>query len=87
MEGSSNLSKWESQEVYQPFLVEVNETVYDFYNARGINEYGVAAEESGIANLTLSLTLSLTLTLILSLTLIRNRQHIECFLPWYRIVI
>jgi len=52
--GSLALAPWESQEVYQPFLVVDNGTCYDFYNARGINEYHVAAEESGIANVALS---------------------------------
>lgn len=55
---SSSLPKWERDVVYQPFLLEVTDadprigsTFYNFYNARGINEYNATAEESGIANL------------------------------------
>ena len=42
---------WSSHEVYQPFLLEVNNTFYDFYNAAGVNQFGASAEESGIATL------------------------------------
>ena len=45
--GSAALAPWEQSVVYQPFLLEVNGTFYDFYNAAGTNEYGKPAEESG----------------------------------------
>ena len=55
--GSSKLKAWESEVVYEPFLVEPQEGVFlDFYNARGINEYGKRAEESGLASLNLSVS-------------------------------
>jgi hypothetical protein len=47
--GSAALAPWEQRVVYQPFLLEVNGTFYDFYNAAGTNEYGKPAEESGCA--------------------------------------
>jgi hypothetical protein len=43
-----------STQVYEPFLVEDpsgNGRFWNFYNARGINQYGKTAEESGVANL------------------------------------
>ena len=42
--GSKQLAPWESEVVYQPFLVVENGTCYDFYNARGLNEYKKQAE-------------------------------------------
>jgi hypothetical protein len=44
---SKAAAKWESHVVYQPNVVIANDTVYDFYNAAGVNEYGKSAEESG----------------------------------------
>eukprot|EP00037_Helgoeca_nana_P022532 m.230255 g.230255 ORF g.230255 m.230255 type:complete len:506 (+) comp26021_c0_seq1:272-1789(+) len=38
---------WESRTVYQPYIVHTNATMYDFYNAAGVNRYGHAAEETG----------------------------------------
>mmetsp|Transcript_95052 Transcript_95052/g.167872 ORF Transcript_95052/g.167872 Transcript_95052/m.167872 type:complete len:395 (-) Transcript_95052:35-1219(-) len=49
--GSANKPRWENRVVYQPYLVEFNETMWDFYNAAGTNQYGHLAEESGVANL------------------------------------
>jgi hypothetical protein len=37
---------WETRTVYQPFLVSHNDTLYDFYNAAGTNEFGRGAEET-----------------------------------------
>lgn len=54
----NNNIRWESHVVYEPFLVEqenadpgIGSTFWNFYNAAGINEFGAAAEESGVANL------------------------------------
>jgi len=49
--GSPDKPQWENSVVYQPYLVEFNGTMWNFYNARGTNQYGHDAEESGIANL------------------------------------
>lgn len=49
--GSSDKPDWEKGVVYHPYLVEANGTMWDFYNARGINQYGKVAEESGAVNL------------------------------------
>eukprot|EP01051_Picozoa_sp_SAG22_P016205 SAG22_NODE_2245_length_2796_cov_2.307008_2_plen_224_part_00 len=51
---SKAAAKWESHVVYQPNVVIANDTVYDFYNAAGVNEYGRNTEESGFATLPLS---------------------------------
>ena len=51
---SKAAAKWESRVVYQPNVVITNGTIYDFYNAAGVNEYGKNAEESGFATLPLS---------------------------------
>jgi hypothetical protein len=51
---SKAAAKWESHVVYQPNVVIANATVFDFYNAAGVNEYGKNAEESGFATLPLS---------------------------------
>mmetsp|Transcript_14564 Transcript_14564/g.43111 ORF Transcript_14564/g.43111 Transcript_14564/m.43111 type:complete len:502 (-) Transcript_14564:89-1594(-) len=49
--GSSALPPWESRTVYEPFVVAVNGTLWDFYNAAGINEFGAPAEETGLQTL------------------------------------
>ena len=48
---SPSMPKWEDSVVYQPFLVQLNGTFYNFYNAAGINAAGVRAEESGLRTL------------------------------------
>eukprot|EP00039_Didymoeca_costata_P023566 m.7531 g.7531 ORF g.7531 m.7531 type:complete len:475 (-) comp3729_c0_seq2:12-1436(-) len=43
------LSPWESHVVYQPNLALHNGTVYNYYNAAGVNQRGQNAEETGVA--------------------------------------
>lgn len=42
-------ANWERDILYQPNLIQVNSTMYDFYNAHGVNQYNQPAEESGVA--------------------------------------
>ena len=50
---TAHSATWESRVVYQPNLVLHNNTVYDFYNAAGVNAAQVKAEQSGVATLKL----------------------------------
>lgn len=64
--GEPSDPKWEQRTVYQPNLVLHNETLYDFYNAAGTNQYGNGAEETGMR--------TLPLAQIPGLDLVRNRS-------------
>lgn len=50
---NAHSASWESRVVYQPNLVVHNNTVYDFYNAAGVNAAHAKAEQSGLATLSL----------------------------------